>query len=74
MLDLLQALENKHFISVEPKRRNIAFPEEPLTKEELIYEMELAVNSKKNTRLRKLKEFYNYEQRKYIINFLRNVS
>lgn len=32
VLDLLQALENKHISSVQPKRRNIAFPEEPLTK------------------------------------------
>jgi hypothetical protein len=45
VLDLLQALENKHIIDVQPKRRSIGLPGEPLTKEEFIHEIELARKS-----------------------------
>jgi hypothetical protein len=47
VLDLLRALENKHIIDLQPKRRNLAIPGDPLTSDELIYEVELAINSKK---------------------------
>ena len=45
VLDLLQALQNKHIIDFQPKRRNLAIPGEPLIREELIYEVELARKS-----------------------------
>ena len=45
ILELLQALQNKHIIDFQPKRRNLAIPREPLTREELIYEVELAKES-----------------------------
>jgi hypothetical protein len=35
--------QNKN--ETQPKRRNLAIPGEPLTREELIYEIELATNS-----------------------------
>jgi hypothetical protein len=35
--------QNKN--EILPKRRSIALPGEPLTKEEMIYEIELAINS-----------------------------
>jgi hypothetical protein len=45
VLDLLQALETKRIIDVQPKRRSIGLPGEPLTREEFIYEIELARKS-----------------------------
>ena len=45
VLELLQALQNKHIIDFQPKRRNLAIPREPLTRDELIYEVELAKES-----------------------------
>jgi hypothetical protein len=47
VLDLLRALENKRIIDLQPKRRNLAIPGDPLTSDELIHEVELAINSKK---------------------------
>ena len=40
-------MSDKKNNEIPPKRRNLAIPGEPLTREELIYEVELAINSKK---------------------------
>ena len=45
VLELLQALQNKHIIDVQPKRRSIGLPSKPLTDEEFFQEIELARKS-----------------------------
>ena len=59
VLELLQALQNKHIIDFQPKKGNLVIPGEPLTREELIYEIELA---------RKCTIRYTAEEAKKILN------